>query len=156
MENGPLRKMAIRPGSRGAGNSPSSSRNPPCESYMMLIKKPAVLLLSFMAFMAFGAAASAQPNDWKTLSYETISLYQKGQYREATTVARNALAMAEKARGPSHADVAASLNNLALLYETQGQYAQAEPLYRRSLEISKKTVGASHPDIATGRSEEHT
>ena len=28
--------------------------------------------------------------------------------------------------------MAASLNNLALLYYTQGQYAEAEPLYRRA------------------------
>jgi tetratricopeptide (TPR) repeat protein len=44
--------------------------------------------------------------------------------------------------------VAESLNNLALLYDTQGQYAQAEPLYKRSLAIREKALGPDHPDVA--------
>ena len=34
----------------------------------------------------------------------------------------------EQAHGPDHRDVAASLNNLALLYGSQGRDAEAEPL----------------------------
>jgi tetratricopeptide (TPR) repeat protein len=45
--------------------------------------------------------------------------------------------------------VAASLNNLAALYQTQGRYADAEPLYRRSLAIYEKVLGPEHPDVAT-------
>ncbi len=43
----------------------------------------------------------------------------------------------------------ASLNNLALLYDTQGQYAQAEPLYLRALAILEKALGPEHPNVAT-------
>ncbi len=43
-----------------------------------------------------------------------------------------------------------SLNNLALLYDTQGRYADAEPLYKRSLAIREKALGPDHPDVATG------
>ena len=49
---------------------------------------------------------------------------------------------------PEHPYVAASLNNLAGLYDTQGKYAQAEPLYKRSLAISEKALGPEHPDVA--------
>jgi len=42
----------------------------------------------------------------------------------------------------------ASLNNLALLYDTQGQYAQAEPLYLRALAILEKALGPDHPSVA--------
>jgi len=41
----------------------------------------------------------------------------------------------EKAFGPSHPIVAASLNNLAQLYNAQGRYMEAEPLFKRALSI---------------------
>ena len=44
--------------------------------------------------------------------------------------------------------MAASLNNLAGLYQEQGKYAEAEPLYRRSLAILEKALGPEHPDVA--------
>ena len=45
--------------------------------------------------------------------------------------------------------MAVSLNNLAVLYDSQGQYAQAEPLYRRALAIWERAIGPDHPDVAT-------
>ncbi len=45
--------------------------------------------------------------------------------------------------------MAASLNNLAGLYQAQGKYAEAEPLYQRSLAIWEKALGPEHPDVAT-------
>jgi tetratricopeptide (TPR) repeat protein len=44
--------------------------------------------------------------------------------------------------------VAASLNNLALLYCDQGRYAEAEPLYGQALAIRQQQLGADHPDVA--------
>ncbi len=44
--------------------------------------------------------------------------------------------------------MAASLNNLALLYEAQGRYGDAEPLYKRALAIREKALGPEHPDVA--------
>jgi tetratricopeptide (TPR) repeat protein len=62
---------------------------------------------------------------------------------------KRALEINEKAYGPDHPDVALSLNNLALLYNTQGRYAEAEPMYKRALEIKEKAYGPDHPDVAT-------
>ncbi|XPM60929.2 MAG: tetratricopeptide repeat protein [Leptolyngbya sp. IPPAS B-1204] len=45
-------------------------------------------------------------------------------------------------------DLATSLNNLALLYESQGRYSEAEPLYLRALEIWERQLGADHPAVA--------
>jgi len=100
--------------------------------------------------LLFGAAASTHPqgSQWEMLNNEVMSLYQKGQYDRAVVVAKKALDLAEKARGPNHPDVATSLNNLAGLYDAQGQYAQAEPLYKRSLAIREKALGPDHPDVA--------
>ena len=39
-----------------------------------------------------------------------------------------------------------SLNNLAVLYQSQGRYADAEPLLRRSLAICEKALGPDHPE----------
>ena len=61
---------------------------------------------------------------------------------------QRALAIREEALGPKHPDVAQSLNNLALLSDSQGQYKKAEPLYQRSLAIWEKALGSEHPDVA--------
>ncbi len=58
-----------------------------------------------------------------------------------------ALAIWEKALGPDHPDVAASLNNLASLYHAQGAYERAKPLYERALAIREKALGPDHPDV---------
>ncbi|MEK7727705.1 MAG: tetratricopeptide repeat protein [candidate division KSB1 bacterium] len=47
--------------------------------------------------------------------------------------------------------VATSLNNLALLLQSQGKYAEAEPLFRRALEIFEKSLGTDHPNTQTIR-----
>ena len=45
--------------------------------------------------------------------------------------------------------VALSLNNLAMLYDSQGQYAQAEPLHKRLPAMREKALGPDHLDVAT-------
>ena len=59
---------------------------------------------------------------------------------QAEPLYKRALAIIQKALGPTHPDVATGLNNLALLYATQGPYAQAEPLYKRALAIREKAL----------------
>ena len=55
---------------------------------------------------------------------------------------KRSLAICEKALGPDHPDVAASLKFLAILYDRQEKYAEAEPLYKRSLAIYEKALAA--------------
>lgn len=50
-----------------------------------------------------------------------------------------------------HPDVANSLNNLAVLYESQGRYSEAEPLALRSLQICEQQLGVDHPTTAKVR-----
>jgi tetratricopeptide (TPR) repeat protein len=69
-------------------------------------------------------------------------LYQAGRYTEALPLAQKALEIREKAFGLVHPDVAASLHNLALLYQAMGDHAKAEPLFRRSVEINEKIFSA--------------
>jgi tetratricopeptide (TPR) repeat protein len=67
-----------------------------------------------------------------------MALYQAGRYGEAEPLYRKALAAYEKALGPEHPDVAASLVNLAELYREQGRPDEAEPLYQRALVIQER------------------
>ena len=113
--------------------------------YMPTIGKASLLLLLATSHVfALGAGT-----EWDALNQEFIELYETAQYDRAAIVAKKALEVAEKNVGPYHPDVATSLNNLGLLYDTQGQYAQAEPLYKRALAIREKELGPDHPDVAT-------
>ena len=91
---------------------------------------------------------------------QIAELSRAGKYSEAIPVAQRLLADMETAHGPVHRDVAASLNNLALLYGDQGRDADAEPLYKRALTILEKvtrlaiaTVERLNSDPTIGRAE---
>ena len=71
-----------------------------------------------------------------------------GDYMAAEPLYQQALVVQEKALGADHSEVAASLNNLALLYWSQGRYAAAEPLFQRALMVWEKVLGPDHPEVA--------
>ena len=52
------------------------------------------------------------------------------------------------ALGENHPDYAASLNNLAGLYQAMDDYAAAEPLFRQAMAIRRAALGEGHPDYA--------
>jgi tetratricopeptide (TPR) repeat protein len=113
-----------------------------------------ILALCFAVLCALPSIAHAQGAGieweiWEILNQEVLELYRAGKYDRGVLVAQKALEVAEQNVGPDHPDVATSLNNLALLYDTQGDYAKAEPLYKRSLAISEKALGPDHPAVAT-------
>ena len=72
----------------------------------------------------------------------------QGRYPEAEPLYQQALAIAEKALGLNHLNVATCLNNLAALYRSQGKYAKAEPLLKRTIAIREKGLGLEHPEVA--------
>jgi len=95
----------------------------------------------------------AQDDDLKRaqqLNQQVVKLYRQGKYAEAIPVAKEALAISERALGPDHPEAATSLNNLAELYVSLGEYANAEPLHKRSLAIKEKVYGPEHPNVALG------
>jgi tetratricopeptide (TPR) repeat protein len=108
----------------------------------------AVLSLAFLGASLSLVHAQGAGVEWRILNQEATELYNAGKYDRAVLVAQKALEVAEQNVGPDHPDVAMSLNNLALLYDTQGDYAKAEPLYKRSLAIWEKTLGPNHPNVA--------
>ena len=56
--------------------------------------------------------------------------------------------MREHLFGPDHAEIATSLNTLALLYVAQAQYDRAEPLYVRAVATGEQSLGQDHAGMA--------
>ena len=94
------------------------------------------------------ACTSVSDEEWWKYIHAGMQAYQQGRYTDAET---SWLAALEEAKqfGDEDVRLATSLNNLALLYNTQGQYAQAEPPYQRALAIYEKALGPDHPNVAT-------
>jgi CHAT domain-containing protein/tetratricopeptide (TPR) repeat protein len=104
--------------------------------------------LALVAGACLSAPSSAQKIDIAARSSAIAELSHAGKYSQAIPLAQQLLADLEKARGPSSPDVAAALNNLAMLYGSQGQDADAEPLYRRSIAILEKLRGLDSSEVA--------
>lgn len=77
-----------------------------------------------------------------------IFFSDQNKYKEAANLLNDALAIREKTLGENHPAVAATLNNLAVLYGKRGKYKEAEPLCKRALDIREKVLGREHPDVA--------
>ncbi|KAK1806126.1 hypothetical protein P4O66_012836, partial [Electrophorus voltai] len=77
---------------------------------------------------------------------------RQNNYKEATRLLREALAIREKClqkEQPSDClQVAFMLNNLSVLYGKTGNYAEAEVVCKRALELKEKVLGRNHPDVA--------
>ena len=96
----------------------------------------------------FAPPVSAQESLWRIYIEDGNKAYAAARYAEAEKLFKLAVAEAEQF-GPTDVRLAVSLNNLALLYDTQAKYDQAEPLHKRSLAIDEQALGPDHPDVAT-------
>jgi len=76
-------------------------------------------------------------------------LQRQGNYATAIAPSQELVAIAERVLGANHPTVAATLNNLAVLYKELGNFSAAVPLYQRSLAIREQALGPNHPDVAT-------
>ncbi len=72
-----------------------------------------------------------------------------GDLEGAERLLREALALQETTLGPSHADLANTLNNLAVVCERGEKFAEAEDGYRRAHKIAVASLGPRHPFVAT-------
>jgi tetratricopeptide (TPR) repeat protein len=76
-------------------------------------------------------------------------LSARGRYREAARVLRGAIALAERALGQDHCELAVLLNDLAVCYKYLARFLDAGPLYQRALRITERALGPDHPDVAS-------
>ena len=93
-----------------------------------------VLLLAGLALappsiaLAQASRADDELAEARRLNQEAATLYSSGKLAAAIPLVQRALAIQEKALGPDHPDVAASLDALAGLDRAQGNYREAERL----------------------------
>ncbi len=105
-----------------------------------------VLCVMLVSALFIGCGQTGD-SPWESYNEAGNDAHEKGNYAEAEKQFLAALREAEKF-GPEDPRLAASLNDLALLYYTQGKNAEAEPLYQRALAIWEKVLGPEHPDVA--------
>ena len=108
-----------------------------------------IAMVTLLAVVANGSVIAQAPDDLAALDGQVVKFRREGKYAEATELARQYLALAEKKFGPDHPEVGASLNNLAALYRSQGRYAEAEPMYKRALALYEKSLEPDHPVVGT-------
>src|SRR5262249_27960031 len=81
--------------------------------------------------------------------HQTAILYrQTDQHALADVQLRRAIDLKQKALGPEHPDLAASLNTYANSLSDQGKLDEAMPIFRRALGILEKALGPDHPNVA--------
>ena len=74
--------------------------------------------------------------------------YCQREYDLAEPLYRQALAIRERALGPSHPFVATSLTDLGNLVYVRGRYTEAGPMYQKALAIEEQALGPEHPRVA--------
>jgi tetratricopeptide (TPR) repeat protein len=76
-------------------------------------------------------------------------LQQRGRYREAERLLREAVSLAESAPIRKGLGLAGVLNDLAVCYKYLARFIDAGPLYQRALVLTEQALGPDHPDVAT-------
>ncbi len=118
---------------------------PPVTCFMLYL-----ILFQLVTFInAQEQSGSPEELRWSQLGNQVNLLYRQGRYEEAAQLGEEAVKIAEQIFGPDHPNLATSLNNLALVYDTQREYTKAEDFYQRSLAIDEKRLGKDHPHVAT-------
>jgi tetratricopeptide (TPR) repeat protein len=98
---------------------------------------------------AAGARMLAEALGCLPLALDHAAAYcRRSQMRFAEAVVCSVLTKCEKVLGPEHPFTAESLNNLAVMRQSQGDYAAARPLFERALAIREKVLGPEHPRTA--------
>jgi hypothetical protein len=91
----------------------------------------------------------AATNDFSPLIEEAERAAAGGDYVGAERLLRDVASQQEASLGSLHPDLANTLNNLAVVYETIDDPANAERCYRRAYAIAIAALDPDHPFVAT-------
>ncbi|QPJ66578.1 MAG: tetratricopeptide repeat protein [Candidatus Nitrohelix vancouverensis] len=110
-----------------------------------------LLVVYFLLFLLVSVPHASDEIDIRqadALNHQVMELYRAGSYSKAVPLAVNALEMRKEILGPTHPNVAVSMNNLALLYVSLGRYQQAERLYLKALKIFQMHLSMEHEHVS--------
>jgi tetratricopeptide (TPR) repeat protein len=87
------------------------------------------------------------------MSHLGVLLGEQGNYDEAASLLREALAMQVQLLGDDNPDVAESLDKIGLLNRARGEYHTAASYLGNALDPRVGVLGEDHPDVATTRAQ---
>ena len=90
-----------------------------------------------------------EPRDVQSVLDDAERAATAGDYITAEALLCDAAALQEASLGPFHPDLANTLNNLGVVYETLDRPSDAERCYRRAHAIAITSLEPDHPFVAT-------
>jgi tetratricopeptide (TPR) repeat protein len=78
-----------------------------------------------------------------------LAKYNQGEYQEAIRFYEKSIEIYKKTLPLNHLNLAASYNNIGLVYDSMGEYSKALSYYEKALEISQKSLPPNHPSLAS-------
>jgi CHAT domain-containing protein/Tfp pilus assembly protein PilF len=113
-----------------------------------------IFVVATIATLVSGTANSESSlrdelSEANSLAEQCSSLESSGDYSRAEEACREALTIRERLLGPSHPDVAESLDALATVYYDEARFEEAEKLLERSITIDEKVLGHRNSRTAT-------
>ncbi len=70
-----------------------------------------------------------------------------GEYSKALSSHEKALAIRQQAFLSNHPDLAASYNNIGLVYYNIGEYSKARSFFERAVNIGEQSLPPNHPNL---------
>ncbi len=100
---------------------------------------------------AIEIARRVAPDDPRTLQYETNlanELVNQAHYDDAHKALEELLVRQHRILGPSHADIAVTLNSIGNVEQYLGKLDAAQEHYAQALAMHRATLGEKHPFVA--------
>ncbi|MDV2998264.1 MAG: Photosystem I assembly protein Ycf3 [Chroococcidiopsis sp. SAG 2025] len=85
------------------------------------------------------------PQELAQLSQQCQQLYERGQWKEACTLAKQSRDLVRQHLGKNHPYYASSLNNLAALYQSTGRLQEAERIFQELQTIQSQAPKEEEP-----------
>lgn len=113
--------------------------------------KYAIQIIMIVLFIiAFGVLSCTKQKKWEELFPEFKSLYQKQQFADAESIARETLEAAKADQSEKkNSRIATALNALGGALFMQEKYEEALTVYKEELDFEKKVFGEHNVDIAS-------
>jgi hypothetical protein len=96
-----------------------------------------------------------EPRDARSIIENAEQAATAGNYASAEDLLREAAALQEQTLGPTHPDLANTLNNLGIVCEMTDNPIDAEHYFRRAHAIATATLAPDHPFVATSSKNLH-
>lgn len=109
-------------------------------------EKPVASVQEKAAAEKAGPAKEVQKKEFAAMEERGEKLYAEGKYAEAEEVFVELLEKRKKVLGEKHPDTLESMNNLAVVYQSQGHYLKAMGLIEQALLLTKEVLGEKHED----------